>query len=146
MAFCYGNAWIFFSKMSHHTSLSVKYSGRSFNSPPWEERGTYFATSPREVSCVTEVWCPDSRHTRSLCILHDGHFVAIALESLQRKNQYIGSLPHPLPSLACGPACTIWLHYRSRLTTQLVKAITSSFFVRFVWNFLTSFYTDTASL
>ena len=30
---CYGNAWLFFFKMSHHTSLSVKYSGRSLNFP-----------------------------------------------------------------------------------------------------------------
>ena len=31
---CYGNAWLFLFKMSHHTSLSVKYSGRSLNFPP----------------------------------------------------------------------------------------------------------------
>ena len=34
MSFCYGIAWIFFFEMSHHTSLSVKYPGRSLNFPP----------------------------------------------------------------------------------------------------------------
>ena len=33
MSFCYGIAWIFFFEMSHHTSLSVKYPGRSINFP-----------------------------------------------------------------------------------------------------------------
>ena len=70
---CYGNAWFFLFKMSHHTSLSVKYSGRSLNFPPAQstfeislsevklrsaERNTYCTTSLHEVSCVTEVWCP----------------------------------------------------------------------------------------
>ena len=34
MSFCYGIAWIFLFEMSHHTSLSVKYPGRSLNFPP----------------------------------------------------------------------------------------------------------------
>ena len=34
MSFCYGIAWIFLIEMSHHTSLSVKYSGRSLKFPP----------------------------------------------------------------------------------------------------------------
>ena len=34
MSFCYDIAWIFFFEMSHHTSLSVKYPGRSLNFPP----------------------------------------------------------------------------------------------------------------
>ena len=34
MSFCHGVAWIFFFEMSHHTSLSVKYPGRSLNFPP----------------------------------------------------------------------------------------------------------------
>ena len=33
MSFCYAIAWIFLFEMSHHTSLSVKYS-RSLNFPP----------------------------------------------------------------------------------------------------------------
>ena len=34
MSFCYGIAWIFLFEMSHHTSLSIKYPGRSLNFPP----------------------------------------------------------------------------------------------------------------
>ena len=34
MSFCYGIALIFLFEMSHHTSLSVKYPGRSLNFPP----------------------------------------------------------------------------------------------------------------
>ena len=34
MSFCCGIAWIFLFEMSHHTSLSVKYPGRSLNFPP----------------------------------------------------------------------------------------------------------------
>ena len=34
MSFYYGIAWIFLFEMSHHTSLSVKYPGRSLNFPP----------------------------------------------------------------------------------------------------------------
>ena len=34
MSFCYGIAWIFLFEMSHHTSLFVKYPGRSLNFPP----------------------------------------------------------------------------------------------------------------
>ena len=34
MSFCYGIAWIFLIEMSHHTSLSIKYPGRSLNFPP----------------------------------------------------------------------------------------------------------------
>ena len=34
MSFCYGIAWIFLFEMSNHTSLSVKYPGRSLNFPP----------------------------------------------------------------------------------------------------------------
>ena len=34
MSFCYGIAWIFFFEMSHHTSVSAKYPGRSLNFPP----------------------------------------------------------------------------------------------------------------
>ena len=34
MSFCYGIAWIFLFEMSHHTSLSVKYPGRSLNFLP----------------------------------------------------------------------------------------------------------------
>ena len=34
MSFCYGIAWIFLFEMSHHTSQSVKYPGRSLNFPP----------------------------------------------------------------------------------------------------------------
>ena len=30
----YGTAWLFLFKMSHHTSPSSKYSGRSLNFPP----------------------------------------------------------------------------------------------------------------
>ena len=57
------------------------------------------------VICVTEVCCPGNRHTRFLCMLHDRYLVTKALESLQKKkNQYIGPLPHPLPSLACSSA------------------------------------------
>ena len=34
MSFCYGIAWIFLFEMSHHTSLSIKYPGRSLNFLP----------------------------------------------------------------------------------------------------------------
>ena len=34
MSNCYGIEWIFLIEMSHHTSLSVKYPGRSLNFPP----------------------------------------------------------------------------------------------------------------
>ena len=55
-------------------------------------------------------WGLECWHTSFLCILHDRHFVRIAFDSIQRNNQYIGPLPHPLPSLACGTAGPIWLH------------------------------------
>ena len=112
--------------MSHHTSLSVKYSGTSVNFPPVQScfelslgkassdaagRGIYFATSLHHVWCVT-----------------DRHSVAIALWCVEKKNQHIGPLPHPLPSPCLAlPDCT-----RSLITSQIVQAITSSFFVRFV--------------
>ena len=130
--------------MSHHSSLSVKYSGTSINFPPLQScfelslgkassdaagRGIYFATSLHHTN------------TCFLCILYDRHSVAIALWCLEKKNQHIGPLPHPLPS----PCLALPDYTRSLITSQIVQAITSSFFVRFVWDFHTSFYTHTAS-
>ena len=94
MYFCCGIAWIFLFKMSHqahHTSLSVKYSGRRLNFPPAQSsfeislskassdqaRGVHISQSPPMKFRVlaTEVWCPGIA-TRFLCILHDRNFVA----------------------------------------------------------------------
>ena len=72
------------------------------------KRGAFFAISPHEVLCVTEVCCPGT--LVSLAYYFTRHFVRIALKSLQRKNQYIGPLPHSLPSLACRPGLLKWLH------------------------------------
>ena len=146
--------------MSHYTSLSVKsifeYLLSKVFEYPYSRYLSYYSVkqaqirregyifrnlSPWSLVCY---WGLVSRHTRFLCILHDRHLVAIALESLQRKNQFIWPLPHPIPSLACGPAGTIWLH---SVTSNYSTCISYNIFifVRFVWNFHTIFYTHTAS-
>ena len=112
------------------------YSGRSLSFPPAQssfqislstaklrstERGTHFATFPHEVWWLVCYWGVLSRHTRFLCILHDRYFVRKALDSFQRKNQYIGPLPHPFPTLPCMVVRLAKYDYiRSRLTTQIV--------------------------
>ena len=67
----YGNAWLFLFKMSHHTSLSVKYSRRSLNFPPAQSTfeislrkacraggggATHSATSLYAGWCITVIW------------------------------------------------------------------------------------------
>ena len=116
---CYNNAWLFLFKMSHHTSLSVKYSRRSLNFPPAQstfeislskassdQAGGVHISQPTSITsgvllrCAVQAYCC----LPFLCILHDTHFVTKALESLQKKKSiasYIGPLPHPLHSLAC---------------------------------------------
>ena len=133
--------------MSHHTSLCVKYSGTSINFPPVQScfelslgkassdaaGGDIFRNLPS--SRLVCYWDLVSRNTCFLCILYEKHSVAIGLWCLEKKNQRFGPLLHPLPSPCLTlPDCT-----RSLITSQILKAITSSFFVRFVWNFHTSF-------
>ena len=66
------------------------------------------------------------RHTCSLCILQYRTFVTIALECLEKKNQYIGPLHHPLPSLACRPLGLFWLQ---AVTPNYSTCISYNFFI-----------------
>ena len=135
---CYSNAWLFLFKMSHYVSLSVKYSGRGLNfslqsifeislstAKLWSgESGTYFATYPHEVWCVTEVCCPGI--PISFAYYMTRHLVRISLDSIQRKNQYIGPLPHPLPSLAGGMG---WLKWLQAVTPNYSNCISYNFLI-----------------
>ena len=99
---------------------------------------TYFATYHHQVLCVTEVCCPGIA-TCFLCILHDRNFITIALECLKKKNQYIGPLPHPLPSLACRPLGLFWLQ---AITPNYSTCISYNFiFCRICLKFSHKFFT-----
>ena len=101
--------------MSHHTSLSVKYSTTSINFPHVQSRfelslgkassdaagGGYISQPPSITSGVLlRSSVQSSVIPLSFAYYMTRHFVAIALWCLEKKNQHIGPIPHPLPSLA----------------------------------------------
>ena len=91
-------------------------------------------------------WAVACSRTRFLCILHVKNVVGISLANIVGKINTLHHFPTPwVPTFS--RVCNTSLQYdysRSRLSTQIVYAITFSFFVRFVWNFHTIFYTHTA--
>ena len=132
---CYDNAWLFVFKVSHHTSLSVNYSGRSLNFPPTQStfeislgkassdqaRGVHISQPPSITSgvllrCAVHLV---SRHTHFLCKLHETLCNKSIWEFRKEKINTLDHYPTPYPPLpAVRSACSDCR--LSRLTIQLV--------------------------
>ena len=99
--------------MSHHTSLSVKYSGTSINFPPVQSRfelslskassdaaGGVYISQPPSIKSGVLLRSSVQKMTEiplSFAYYMTRHFVAIALWCLEKKNQHIGTIPYPYP-------------------------------------------------
>ena len=100
--------------MSHNTSLSVKYSGTSINFPPENNHvlsypsgkassdaaGGAYISQPPSITSGVLLRSSVQKYLFPLHISYMTDSLAIALWCLEKKNQHIGPLPHPLPSLA----------------------------------------------
>ena len=129
----YGAYWLFvpYSRVLRYRALqpsSVRreeYTNR--NLPTWD---------------LEWYWTRVCGQTCFLCILRVKNVRRNIIGQLSKKKQYITQLPHPLPSLQWVAALSNMTTGSSQ-TTQIVYAVTFSFFVRFVWNCHTIFYTHT---
>ena len=75
-------------------------------------RATYFATYLHKVLCITEICYPGKQAAGipvsfAYYMTLDGHFVTIALESLQKKKSIHWTITPP-PTLPCLPS--VWLN------------------------------------
>ena len=128
---CYDNAWLFFFKVSHHTSLSVNYSGRSLNFRLLRYRSVKQAQIRREgcifrnlppsrLVCywgVLSTQCPGI--PISFCKLHETLCNKSIREFRKEKINTLDHYPTPYPPLpAVRSACSDCR--LSRLTIQLV--------------------------